>query len=194
MVGLPKITKWQRCRSKGMSSLFHYTYHTLKWSRWVSGCSPTRKAGWDLGCPVPATSSSTSEYQARSTCLVDACWLNELGNRTWRLLPILLASSSWNLSEFHLNPFTLPCGLQQATEHCLAPGRKGTEEKNFWMNFYERSFHTYPRARGEKLSPICSAFSASISSGSRECKSASEAKLKRTTLWPVLSGLQISQA
>lgn len=53
--------------------------------------------------------------------------------------------------------------------------------------------HT-PTCLGEKLSPICSVFSASISSGSRECKSASEAKLKRTTLWPVLSGLQISQA
>lgn len=42
--------------------------------------------------------------------------------------------------------------------------------------------------------PPCAVFSALISSSSRKLKSSSGATLKRTTLWPILSGLQISQA
>lgn len=119
---------------------------------------------------------------------------------------ILTVPSSVNLSKPYWNPFTFLCKIQWisetgSAEHSWAPRGKGTDGKDFQVNIYECShIHVLGCMSGlgenleQKLSPPCAVFSTLISSSSRKLKSGSGATLKRTTLWPILSGLKISKA
>lgn len=207
MVGLPKTAKWQECRFEGMSSL-PIAPATL----WNDPCGlmaapPTRKAG-TLAVLFPAVSSTTSKCQEPSSHSANACWLSRGMDAVAPEDPsVLTVPNSVNLSKPCWNPFMFLCIIQWISETGSAEnllsswGERGRQEglpgEHLRVLIHTPVSSAACRAWARTWSrscPPCAVFSALISSSSRKLKSSSGATLKRTTLWPILSGLQISQA